>query len=54
MQPLDQTRTLTLAMPDHLIQHLDAMASRQCCSRAAYVRALVVRDLEQQLTAKAV
>lgn len=39
-------RVVTLEMPLHLIEHLDSQAKRRGCSRAAFVRWLIVNDIE--------
>ena len=41
-------RTITLELSTAQIQHLDAQAAYLGCSRAAYIRQLVVRDQERQ------
>lgn len=45
--PMDR-RTITLELSTAQIQHLDAQAAYLGCSRAAYIRQLVVRDQERQ------
>lgn len=41
-------RTITLELDTEHVQHLDTQASYEGCSRAAYVRRLIVRDVERQ------
>jgi predicted DNA-binding protein len=41
-------RCITLELPTELVQYLDAQASYFGCSRAAYLRQLIVRDQERQ------
>lgn len=41
-------RTITVELPDGHVDHLDAQATYQGCSRAAYVRQLIRRDMERQ------
>lgn len=41
-------RTITLELDADHVQHLDAQASYEGCSRAAYLRRLIVRDVERQ------
>jgi hypothetical protein len=45
--PRDGKRHLTLELPAELVEHLDARASYEGCSRPAYLRKLIVRDIEQ-------
>jgi hypothetical protein len=40
--------TITLELPISHVEHLDAQAAYDGCSRAAYVRRLIVRDIERQ------
>ena len=40
--------TVTLELKTQMVQHLDAMAEYLGCSRAAYVRGLVIKDMERQ------
>jgi hypothetical protein len=40
--------TITLELPIQHVEHLDAQAAYDGCSRAAYVRRLIVRDIERQ------
>lgn len=46
-------RCITLELPTELVQHLDAKAAYLGCSRAAYLRQLIVRDQERQAAASA-
>ena len=39
---------MTLELKNQMVQHLDAMAEYLGCSRAAYVRGLVIKDMERQ------
>jgi len=41
-------RTITIEVPNDLLDRIDAQAQYLGCSRAAYIRALMVRDLERQ------
>jgi len=41
-------RTLTLELPVEHVAHLDAQAEYRGCSRAAYLRSLIVDDIERQ------
>jgi len=41
-------RTITLELPVKHVEHLDTQASYEGCSRAAYVRQLIRRDIERQ------
>lgn len=52
-QPTAQTmptpsRTITVAFPVDLIQHLDARARERGCSRAAFLRFLALADRQAQ------
>lgn len=44
----DGKTTITLELPIQHVSHLDAQASYEGCSRAAYVRQLIRRDMERQ------
>ena len=47
--PSREGRTaITLELKTELVNHLDAQASYLGCSRAAYIRGLVIRDMERQ------
>lgn len=47
--PVDQDRRLiTLTLAADLRAHLDARAEYEGCTRAAYLRGLIVRDIERQ------
>jgi hypothetical protein len=47
--PSREGRTaITLELKTELVEHLDAQASYLGCSRAAYIRGLVIRDMERQ------
>lgn len=46
--PAPGRRRILIEMPDDLVAYLDAEANRRCCSRAAFLRMLVVRDREAQ------
>jgi hypothetical protein len=39
---------ITLELRTDLLIHLDTQASYMGCSRAAYIRGLVIRDMERQ------
>lgn len=41
-------KTITLEVPLDLLEHVDARAQYLGCSRAAYIRQLVVLDIERQ------
>jgi hypothetical protein len=41
-------RTVTLELPAEHVQHLDDQASYIGCSRAAYLRQLIRRDMDRQ------
>jgi hypothetical protein len=45
--PVAGRRTITLKMPEHQIQHLDAQAAYEGTRRAAYFRRLVVTDRDR-------
>jgi hypothetical protein len=44
----DDRRTITLELSAQHVRHLDAQATYYGCSRAAYIRQLIVRDQERQ------
>lgn len=44
-------RTVTIELPEGHVQFLDSQAKYQGCSRAAYIRQLIRRDIERQATA---
>jgi hypothetical protein len=46
-------RCITLELPIELLQYVDAQAGYYGCSRAAYLRQLIVRDQERVRTAAA-
>lgn len=39
-------RAVTIELPIHLVQHLDARAAHYSCSRASYLRRLIATDLD--------
>jgi hypothetical protein len=41
-------KTISLAMPAAHLQYLDDRARYEACTRAAYIRRLIVRDMEAQ------
>jgi hypothetical protein len=41
-------KTMTIELRADLVAHLDAQAEYVGCSRAAYLRGLVVKDMERQ------
>ena len=41
-------RTITIEVPNDLLDRIDAQAQYLGCSRAAYIRQTMVRDLERQ------
>jgi hypothetical protein len=41
-------RSITLELPIEHITHLDTQAVYEGCTRAAYLRRLIVRDIERQ------
>jgi metal-responsive CopG/Arc/MetJ family transcriptional regulator len=41
-------RSITVELPELLVKHLDSQADYLGCSRAAYIRQLIVRDTERQ------
>jgi predicted transcriptional regulator len=45
-------RSITLELSSDLVDHLDAQADYLGCSRAAYIRQLIVRDTERQGAAR--
>ena len=44
----EDQRCITIALPTNHVAHLDAQARYEGCSRAAYMRQLIVRDIERQ------
>jgi negative regulator of replication initiation len=46
-------KTLTLELDEAFVQHLDAQAQYIGCSRAAYLRQLIRKDMDRQGTAPA-
>jgi hypothetical protein len=46
--PGDSPRAATFEMLDTLVDHLDLQASRHDCSRAAFIRHLIARDIRRQ------
>ncbi len=44
----DGRRAITLEVPASHVEHLDQQASYEGCSRAAYIRQLIRRDIERQ------
>lgn len=44
----DGKRHITVELPAQHVEHLDAQARYEGCTRAAYVRQLIVRDIERQ------
>ena len=47
-------KCLTLELRAELVEHLDSPAQYEGCSRAAYLRQLIVRDIERQGPARVV
>jgi hypothetical protein len=45
--PGDSPRAATFEMLDTLVDHLDLQASRHDCSRAAFIRHLIARDIRR-------
>jgi hypothetical protein len=41
-------RCVTIELATEHVEHLDCQAQYQGCSRAAYIRRLIVRDIERQ------
>lgn len=41
-------RTITIDLPASHVEHLDAQAHYEGCSRVAYIRQLIRRDIERQ------
>jgi hypothetical protein len=39
---------MSMVFPEYLAQHVDRQAERQTCSRAAYIRRLVLEDFERK------
>jgi hypothetical protein len=46
--PRDNTKTMTIEFRADLVEHLDDQAEYYGMSRAAYLRTLVIRDMERQ------
>lgn len=46
-------KTITLEVPNELLDRIDVQAKYLGCSRAAYLRQLMVRDIERLAIAKA-
>ncbi len=44
-------RCISIELPIELLQHVDSRATYLGCSRAAYLRQLIVRDQERQTAA---
>ena len=40
-------RRITIDLTEPLIQHLDRRATERVCSRAAYIRRLVIDDMDR-------
>jgi metal-responsive CopG/Arc/MetJ family transcriptional regulator len=51
MPPEAERRAVSLFFPAHLVEHLDRQAQRNCCSRNAFLRQLVLADLRREQTA---
>ena len=45
---IEGKRCVTFELPTEHVEHLDAQAIYNGCSRAAYLRQLIVRDIERQ------
>lgn len=45
---IEGKRCVTIELPTQHVEHLDAQATYNGCSRAAYLRQLIVRDIERQ------
>ena len=45
--PADR-RAVSLFFPAYLVEHLDRQAERNCCSRNAFLRQLVLADLKRE------
>jgi metal-responsive CopG/Arc/MetJ family transcriptional regulator len=41
-------KCITISLPTELVTHLDDRSTHLCCSRAAYLRQLIVLDRERQ------
>lgn len=48
---MQQLRTITVALPEELIRHLDRRAAERGCSRAAFIRFLALADKRQPVKA---
>ena len=46
--PHDDARTITIELPVEMIAYLDQQAHASHCSRAAYIRHLVIADIRRQ------
>jgi predicted DNA binding CopG/RHH family protein len=46
--PPSGQRAITLNLREEHVAHIDAQAAYEGCSRAAYIRQLIVRDMERQ------
>lgn len=46
--PIRTHRAMSMVFPEYLAQHVDRQAERQTCSRAAYIRRLVLEDFERK------
>jgi hypothetical protein len=44
----DSRRSVTLELPTEFVAHLDEQAQYVGCSRAAYLRQLIRRDMDRQ------
>lgn len=40
-------RAMSMAFPEHLAAYIDRQAEHLCCSRAAFLRRLVLEDMER-------
>lgn len=45
--PARTHRAMSFMFPEYLAQYIDSRAERLCCSRAAFLRRLVLEDLER-------
>ena len=45
--PARTHRAMSFMFPEYLAQYIDSRAERLCCSRAAFLRRLVLEDMEQ-------
>ena len=46
-------RAITIELPEHHVHHLDMQAELYGCSRAAYLRRLIVSDIQAVTAAQA-